>query len=127
MTRRPVDLAAVAASRRRRAAATLKYPELISPAKQARLAAWAAEQEEPATMAEKKRATARGGLTEVIHFRVAPEDLARLDALSERIPVASRNTITRAALRLGITALEEDPARFLQATVTPPASGRKRS
>lgn len=49
-----------------------------------------------------------------IAIRLAQVDFDRLDALVARIPVVSRNAIARAALRLGIGVLEEDPARILK-------------
>lgn len=49
-----------------------------------------------------------------IAIRLAQVDFDRLDALVARIPVVSRNAIARAALRLGIGFLEEDPARILK-------------
>lgn len=61
-------------------------------------------------------------LTEALYVRVAPDDLGRLDALVRRIPIASRNAIARAAMRLGMSALEEDPARILASP--PPRRGR---
>jgi hypothetical protein len=47
-------------------------------------------------------------------LRLAEADLERLEALARRIPIASRNGIARAALRLGLGLLEEDPARVIE-------------
>jgi hypothetical protein len=63
-------------------------------------------------------------LSEALYIRVAKDDLARLDALVERIPIASRNAIARTAMRLGIALLEEDPARVL-ASPLPRRGGRR--
>ncbi len=52
-------------------------------------------------------------LTVSINMRVSPDDAARLDALSERIRITTRHGVARAALRLGLALLEEDPARVL--------------
>ena len=38
--------------------------------------------------------------------------MVRLDALTESIPIASRNAIARAALRIGMAALEADPSQL---------------
>lgn len=52
-------------------------------------------------------------LTVSINMRVSPDDAARLDALSDRIRITTRHGVARAALRLGLAVLEEDPARVL--------------
>lgn len=44
-----------------------------------------------------------------VAIRLSEEDMQRLDALAEIIPIASRNAIARAALRIGLAALEKDP------------------
>jgi hypothetical protein len=48
-------------------------------------------------------------LSRQIAIRLSEDDLRRLDRLTERVPIASRNAIARAALRLGLAALEKDP------------------
>lgn len=58
-----------------------------------------------------------------IAMRVSEEDVARLAALSERIPIATKNAIARTALRIGLDALEENPGRIVE--VAPPKRGRK--
>jgi hypothetical protein len=45
--------------------------------------------------------------------RVAPSDAARLDALAERFPIAKRNAIARAALLIGLEAIEAQPTILL--------------
>lgn len=52
------------------------------------------------------------GLDQQIAIRLTSADLDRLEALAEKIPVASRNAIARAALRIGLEALEKDPTRI---------------
>jgi hypothetical protein len=64
------------------------------------------------------------GLTEMLGVRVSPDDLARLDALAERLPVATRHSIARAALRYGLDAIERDPLILLGAA--PSKKGGKR-
>jgi hypothetical protein len=53
-----------------------------------------------------------------VAIRLSEEDMHRLDALADRIPIASRNAIARAALRFGLAALEADPAKLRLARVT---------
>ena len=64
----------------------------------------------------KKREQDLGGketLTQQITIRLASRDLARLEALSKRVPIASRNAIARSALQIGIASLEENPRRLI--------------
>src|SRR5438105_1929123 len=49
-----------------------------------------------------------------VTIRMTDADMARLTALVERLPVASRNAIAREALRIGMAALEEDPERLVK-------------
>jgi hypothetical protein len=53
-------------------------------------------------------------LAQQVALRLNDEDLARLEALAARIRTVSRNTIARAALRLGLDALEADPSRAVE-------------
>lgn len=62
------------------------------------------------------------GLHRQIALRVSDEEAERLEALSARFPIVSRHAIARAALRLGLALLEEDPSRLLE----PAAPSRKR-
>ena len=41
-------------------------------------------------------------------LRLSDEDMKRLDALADSIPIASRNAIAREALRIGLATLEAD-------------------
>ena len=52
-------------------------------------------------------------LSRQIAIRLDESDISRLDALAERIPIASRNAIARAALRMGLELLEKNPTRVL--------------
>ena len=52
------------------------------------------------------------GLDQQIAIRLTSADLDRLEALAEKIPVASRNAIARAALRIGLEAIEKDPTHL---------------
>jgi hypothetical protein len=65
--------------------------------------------------------------TEMIAIRVSTEDADRLDALAERLPVASRHAIAREALRIGFAVLEKDPTRLVRDTVGLPTKRRSRS
>jgi hypothetical protein len=51
-------------------------------------------------------------LARQVALRLSEEDMKRLDALADTIPIASRNAIARAALRIGLAALESDPSRL---------------
>lgn len=51
-------------------------------------------------------------LARQVALRLSEEDMKRLDALADSIPIASRNAIARAALRIGLAALESDPSRL---------------
>lgn len=68
--------------------------------------------------------TQEGTLSKALFLRVGPEDIDRLDALSARLPVVSKNAIARTAMRLGMAILEEDPTRVLD--VPSPRRGRRR-
>lgn len=64
----------------------------------------------------------------MVAIRVLEEDAARLDALAERLPIASRHAIAREALRLGMTLLEKDPGQLVRKVgrPRPPLSTRHR-
>jgi len=51
-------------------------------------------------------------LARQVALRLSDDDMKRLDALAGSIPVASRNAIARAALRIGLAALEADPSQL---------------
>jgi hypothetical protein len=53
------------------------------------------------------------GLSEMLGVRVSKADLDRLDALTERLPIGTRHAIARYALRIGLDAIERDPAILL--------------
>ena len=63
-------------------------------------------------------------LTEALYLRIARDDMARLDELAERIPVLSRNALARQAMRIGLAAIERDPASVL--AVQPAKRGRRK-
>lgn len=115
---RVVDLAAVERVRGELRALVAAHPRLVSPEAQRRLATFlrseGADDAEPetdeTTMAEDK-------LTEIFSMRVHTDDLARLEALEGRLPI-KRQDIARAAMRLGLAALERDPAALLSPEAT---------
>jgi hypothetical protein len=45
----------------------------------------------------------------MLGIRIDADDVARLDALTERMLLGSRHALARAALRLGLDAIERDP------------------
>jgi hypothetical protein len=69
----------------------------------------------------KDKAKDKEGLSEMLGVRVSADDLARLDALAERLPIGTRHAIARFALRIGLDAIERDPAILLGGTL----KGRK--
>jgi hypothetical protein len=60
-------------------------------------------------------------LGEMLGVRVSSDDLARLDALAERLPIGTRHAIARFALRIGLDEIERNPAVLLGGAV----KGRK--
>lgn len=54
-------------------------------------------------------------LDEKITIRVTSKDRAALKALTSKIPI-KQQALARAALRLGMCALDKDPQAFLKAT-----------
>jgi hypothetical protein len=61
-------------------------------------------------------AAAREVLDEQVSIRLTRRDLARLEALSNRIAIASRNAIARKALQMGVTILEKNPGLLVEGT-----------
>jgi hypothetical protein len=49
-------------------------------------------------------------------LRCSGEDMERLDALVQRIPMATRSGLAREAMRVGLDVLEEEPARLITGT-----------
>lgn len=70
-----------------------------------------------ATMAAKKKTVKK--FSEMIAIRVLPEDYERLDVLADRLPFVSRHALARAALKIGLSALEADPKRLLDEEMVP--------
>jgi hypothetical protein len=66
-------------------------------------------------MATKKRSktTEDENLSIQLGIRVTPTDADRLTALADRFPLATRNAIARAALAIGLGAIEENPLILL--------------
>jgi hypothetical protein len=63
-----------------------------------------------ATMAKATKGKDEGAM---LGLRLDAEDVARLDALTERMLVGSRHALARAALRLGLDAIERNPTVLL--------------
>ena len=118
MSDKPVDLAVVRRAREDLASLVEEHPSLTAPEAQERLESWL---EEDQMARDKERLTAS------LFVRVAPEDIRRIDALAERLANlgASRNAVARAAMRLGLDAMEADPTRILASP--PPPRGRRPS
>jgi hypothetical protein len=57
-------------------------------------------------------------LARQVAIRLSDDDMNRLDALTESISIASRNAIARAALRIGLAALEADPSQLFSSKKT---------
>jgi len=70
-------------------------------------------------------AKAEEKLDQQIAMRVSGEDVARIDALAARVPIATRNAIARAALRFGLEVLEENPGRLISEQPPPKRGGRR--
>lgn len=49
-------------------------------------------------------------LTDSMHLRMTAEDKRRLDELVQNMGIFKKSALARIALRLGMEALEEDPA-----------------
>lgn len=69
----------------------------------------------------KEKPKDKEALSEMLGVRVSADDLARLDALAERLPIGTRHSIARFAFRIGLDAIERDPAILLGTSV----KGRK--
>jgi hypothetical protein len=65
-------------------------------------------------------------LDRALSIRVNADDVERLDALARRISVATRHAVARAALRLGMDALEEDPTLIISKPVAKRGGARAR-
>lgn len=61
-----------------------------------------------------KKTKDEGGV--MLGLRLEADDAARLDALADRMLVGSRHALARAALLLGLEAIEKDPAILLGQT-----------
>ena len=54
-----------------------------------------------------------GALTEVISMRLSMEDCVLLEKVSTAVPAIPRLTLARLALRMGLDAIRQNPARAL--------------
>lgn len=75
-------------------------------------------------MATKTKAAATKSFRAIVAIRILQEDAERLDALAERLPVASRHAIAREALRIGMAVLEEDPTQLVKGATKAPRRRR---
>lgn len=60
--------------------------------------------------------------SESLNLRLSPAELEHLDRVAALVPVATRQAIARAALSLGLQAIEADPSVLL---AQPAKKGRK--
>lgn len=85
---------------------------------------------EPLNMAKRHADTTLGGrerqLTGMISVRLSDEDVERLGALSKQMPVLPQTTIARIAMRLGLAALERDPALAFKQPIERRGGARRR-
>ncbi len=49
-----------------------------------------------------------------LFIRVTVEDLERLDALADRISIVTRTSLAREAMRIGLDAIEANPALLVE-------------
>lgn len=63
------------------------------------------------------KAKDKEGLSEMLGVRVSADDLGRIDALAERLPIGTRHAIARFALRIGLDEIERNPAVLLGGAV----------
>lgn len=77
-------------------------------------------------MAAKKRAGTKG-FRAMVAIRVEQADADRLDALVERLPIATRHAIAREALRIGLSVLEEDPTQLVKSADSAPRTRSARA
>jgi len=63
---------------------------------------------------------------QALYIRLTSEDIARLEALAEKYPIVTRSALARAAMRLGLNAIEADPAVLLEQPVPKRGGARKR-
>jgi hypothetical protein len=60
-----------------------------------------------------RKGASGGELTDVISMRLSADDRQLLDAVSALVPVIPRLTLARLALRIGLEAIRQNPARAL--------------
>ena len=58
-------------------------------------------------------------LSVLIGLRVTEEDSTRLDAVAAQLPLAKRINVARAAFRLGLQVLEQNPVLAVEAQAQP--------
>jgi len=61
----------------------------------------------------------------MLAFRLAQVDVDRLETLATKMPVLSKTALARAALLIGLDAIERSPARVLELP-TPRRRGKRR-
>jgi hypothetical protein len=61
-----------------------------------------------------------------IFIRLTTADVERLDALAERYPILTRSGVARAAIRLGLDAIERSPMALLEQPTAKRGGDRRR-
>ncbi len=115
-----VDLGTVARVRRELGALVAAHPELTAPESQARLETWLNEHGEDLAMGNDD-----GKLDALLNLRVDADVIKRCEALADQLPFG-RPAIIRAALRIGVAALERDSALLLSPEAMPRKATSKR-
>jgi len=63
---------------------------------------------------------------QALYIRLTSDDVARLDALAEKYPIVTRSALVRAAMRLGLDAIEANPVVLLEQQPEPKRGGARK-
>lgn len=61
-----------------------------------------------------------------LYLRLTPSDVGQLDALVARFPIVTKAALARAAMRIGLRAIENDPKVLLSESVPGRGGARPR-
>jgi hypothetical protein len=125
MTRGAIDLARVRRARDALRALAASHPELTDLTTRRRFAEWLTNEGSGDQAMPKPKVADDVRLEVTLGLRLTAEEGTRLDALVARVPIASKHSIARAAFRLGLDILEENPARLVVAAPNVPTMLRK--
>lgn len=113
-----VDIAAVRVGREELAALVCAHPELTSPEAQARLASHLSDTN--ALTLDSATSTVAGmpaTSRRAVNIRLEETLIRALEATAKAVPVLSRHALCRAALHIGLAAIQKDPAVVLKQPV----------